>query len=102
MKLGPILFLIMDNDLQCTSGKSDIWKFVDYVSSEGLTKNVAPSAIQSDLTSVNVWASENLMKLNATKCKEMLICFFWNKPELPISVLETRFWNLYHHIRFLV
>jgi hypothetical protein len=28
-KLGPILFLIMVNDLQCRSGKSGIWKFVD-------------------------------------------------------------------------
>ena len=83
-KLGPILFVIMVNDLQCRSLKSDIWKFVDDATlSEGLQRNVESSAIQSDLTSVDTWASNNLMKLNTKKCKEMLICFFRNKPDLP-------------------
>jgi hypothetical protein len=83
-KLGPILFLIMVNDLQCSSGKSGIWKFVDDVTLfEGLLRNGEPSVIQSDITSVGVWATNNLMKLNAKKCKEMLICFFRNKPDLP-------------------
>lgn len=83
-KLGPILFLIMVNDLQCTSGKSGISKFVDDVSfSEALSRNVESSVIQSDLTSVNAWASNNLMKLNVKKCKEMQICFFRDQPELP-------------------
>ena len=83
-KLGPILFVIMVNDLQCRSGKSDIWKYVDDITlSEGLQRNVESSAIQSDLTSVDTWASNNLMKLNAEKCKVMLICFFRNKPDLP-------------------
>ena len=31
-KLGPILFLVMVNDLQCRSGKSEMWKFVNDVS----------------------------------------------------------------------
>ena len=74
----------MVNDLQCRSGKSDIWKYVDDITlSEGLQRNVESSAIQSDLTSVDTWASNNLMKLNAEKCKVMLICFFRNKPDLP-------------------
>jgi hypothetical protein len=32
---------------------------------------------------IGAWASNNLMKLNAKKCKEMLICSFRNKPYLP-------------------
>ncbi len=88
-KLGPILFLIMVNDLQCSSRKSSNWKFVDDVTiSEGLLRNGEPSVIQSDLTSVATWASNNLMKLNAKKCKEMQICFFRNKPELPHLCVE--------------
>ena len=79
-KLGPILFVIMVNDLQCRSGKSNIWKFVDDATlSERLQRNVKSSAIQSDLTSVDTWAPNNLMKLLsfislhffALKCKEM-------------------------------
>ena len=73
----------MVNDLQCTSGKSGLWKFVNDVTlSEGLSRIGKPSVIQSDLTSVDVWASNNLMKLNAKKCKEMQICFFRDKPDL--------------------
>ena len=49
-KLGPILFLIMVNDLQCSSGKSDISEFVDDVSlSECLLRDGEPSIIQYDL-----------------------------------------------------
>ena len=70
----------MVNNLQCNSG---LCKFVDDVTlSEDLSQNGEPSVIQSDLTSVDVWASNNLMKLNAKKCKEMQICFFRNKPDL--------------------
>ena len=102
-KLGPILFVIMVNDLQCRSGKSDIWKFVDDATlSERLQRNVESSAIQSDLTSVDTWASNNLMKLNAKKCKEMLICFFVINLIYQICVWETRHWNVYHHKKFLV
>ena len=39
-KLGPILFLVMINDLNPVSNGIDIWKFVDDVStSEGLIKD---------------------------------------------------------------
>ena len=90
-KLGPILFLIMVNDLQCGSGRSGNWKFVDDVTiSEGLLRNGEPSVIQSDLTSIATWASNNLMKLNAKKCKEMQICFFRSKPELPHLCVEDQ------------
>ena len=75
-KLGPILFVIMVNDLQCRSGKSDIWKFVDDATlSERLQRNVESSVIQSDLTSVDTSASNNLMKLNAKKCRDVNLFF---------------------------
>ncbi|CAB4023173.1 Hypothetical predicted protein [Paramuricea clavata] len=81
----------MVNDLQCSSGRPSNWKFVDEVTiSEGLLRNGEPSVIQSDLTSIATWASNNLMKLNAKKCKEMQICFFRNKPELPHLCVEDQ------------
>ena len=70
------------------------WKFVDDVSiSECLTKNGGAS-IQSTLDTVSSWASMNLMKLNAKKCKELRVCFFKATPQLPPlridgQVLET-------------
>ena len=62
----------------------------DVTISEGLLRNGEPSVIQSDLTSIATWASNNLMKLNAKKCKEMQICFFRSKPELPHLCVEDQ------------
>ena len=93
-KLGPILFLIMINDLSIPTPETNLWKFVDDVSiSECLTKNGGAS-IQSTLETVNSWASMNLMKPNAKKCKELRVCFFKATPQLPPlridgQVLET-------------
>ena len=93
-KLGPILFLIMINDLSIPTPETNLWKFVDDVSiSECLTKNGGAS-IQSTLDTVSSWASMNLMKLNANKCKELRVCFFKATPQLPPlridgQVLET-------------
>ena len=93
-KLGPILFLIMINDLSIPTPETNLWKFEDDVSiSECLTKNGGAS-IQSTLDTVSSWASMNLMKLNAKKCKELRVCFFKATPQLPPSridgqVLET-------------
>ena len=74
-KLGPILFLVMINDLDVKTHAMDIWKFVDDIStSEGITKD-SNSKFQSCIDSINSWASCNLMKLNPKKCKELRVCF---------------------------
>ena len=92
-KLGPILFLVMVNDLK-THQNVDNWKFVDNISmAEALSRDVIP-AIQSNLESTAIWTNYNWMKLNASKCKKMLICFLRKRPEIqPLcvngKVLET-------------
>ena len=87
-KLGPILFLVMINDLGVISHRTNIWKFVDDISaSEGL-KNNSISNLQSNLDSVNSWALHNFMKFNAKKCKELRICFLRETPELPPLVID--------------
>lgn len=74
-KLGPILFLIMINDLKISSPRNTgIWKFMDDVSiSESLSRN-NESHMQIYLDEVKTWADNNLMRLNAKKCKEMHVC----------------------------
>ena len=87
-KLGPILFLVMINDLGVISHRTNIWKFVDDISaSEGL-KNNSISNLQSNLDSVNSWALHNFMKFNVKKCKELRICFLRETPELPPLVID--------------
>ena len=71
-----------------------MWKYVDDVStSENLSRD-SISTTQSTLNSVQVWASDNWMKLNVKKCKELRVCFLRESPQLlPLSIdghaLET-------------
>ena len=99
-KLGPILFLIMINDLSISTPETNLWKFVDDVSiSERLTKDSGAS-FQSTLDTVSSWASMNLMKLNAKKCKEPRVCFFKPKdvttPQQIREMMELDYGELFH------
>ena len=38
--------------------------------------------LQSDLDNIGTWSSDNWMKLNAKKCKEMRICYLRETPQL--------------------
>ena len=63
-----------------------MWKYVDDVSlSENLSKGSLSSS-QSTLDYINSWASDNWMRLNAKKCKELRLCFFKEKtPVIPLN-----------------
>ena len=77
----------MVNDLRVNTPNTKMWKFVDDVtSSESLTSN-SSSASQSTLDNINSWTSNNWMKLNAKKCKELRICFLKETPNLsPLTI----------------
>ena len=82
-KLGPILFIIMINDLELTSSNTNHWKYVDdYTMSETININEI-STLQSDLDLFETWTKNNNMKLNGIKCKEMIISFLRNKTAIP-------------------
>ena len=68
-KLGPILFLVMVNDLK-THQNVDNWKLVDDISMcEALSRDAIP-AIQSNLESTAIWTNYNWMKLNRSNVKK--------------------------------
>jgi hypothetical protein len=76
--LGPILFMIMINDL--LKEWESRWKYVDDTT---LSETVAvndQSVLQIALDGINSWCEENDMVLNARKCKEIRICFWKKKP----------------------
>ena len=76
-KLGPILFVIMINDLALKSPlKANHWKYVDDMSlSEVININIdTPPRLQSGLDQISIWSKNNNMNLNPKKCKEMIIC----------------------------
>ena len=87
-KLGPILFIIMINDLELASSSTDHWKYVDDVTiSESLKKNEV-SVLQSDLNSIERWSVNNNMKLNGKKCKEMMVSFARSENDIPRLLID--------------
>ena len=60
-KLGPILFLVMVNDLACSSKYGRIrpsqhWKYVDDMTIAELVPRDCSSLLQSDLDAISCWA----------------------------------------------
>ena len=71
-KLGPLLFLIMVNDLRLSP---NLVKYVDDTTVwEELSKN-ARCSLHVIVDECTDWASDNHMKLNSLKTKEMYVCF---------------------------
>ncbi|CAB3978520.1 Hypothetical predicted protein [Paramuricea clavata] len=98
-KLGPILFLVMINDLELKSPQTSAshWKYVDDLSlSESLSIR-DQSTLQSDLDEIQQWAEQNDMRLNVKKCKEMVISYLRQSPNIvslhingnPLSIVSS-------------
>ena len=86
--LGPILFMIMINDLLVDW--DDRWKYVDDSSlSETLFRN-QDSNFQSILEGINQWCTRNNMSLNPLKCKEILFYFWKNNPNFPPMTVDEQ------------
>ncbi len=64
-----------------------------FVDDGTISENVLKSGtsdIQSDLNYISLWASENYMKLNPQKCKEMRVCFLREVPDVdPLTIADT-------------
>ena len=85
--LGPLLFLIMVNDLAINH--KDRWKYVDDTSlSEPIGKG-CQSNLQSVINNIEQWCTENDMMLNRSKCKELIISFAKDVPNLrPLFIKD--------------
>ena len=84
--LGPIRFSVMLNDIQAVdSHSSTLVKFADDLTESVLVKgiqNQAPQEVQNILS----WTQDNLMTINLTKTKEMVVKGNVAGP-LPLSLL---------------
>ena len=94
-KLGPILFLVMVNDLIPLN--NDYWKYVDDMSMSEVIPRNGVLNMKSGLDHTSPWATNNYMKLNPTKCEELRISFLHQKPNFsqlhidgaPIPTVES-------------
>ena len=89
-KLGPILFLIMINDLATHSPlRSSHWKYVDDVTISEVSSLGEVSSLQNDIDCISKWAQQNNMNLNPKKCKIMTICPLKNKSVSPMLSINN-------------
>ena len=79
--LGPIL--VMVNDLLNYS--KDRWKYVDDTSASETVTPQTNSTLQLLVDEVVSWTTPNKMKLNVSKCKELIVQF--SKDKLPFAPL---------------
>ena len=84
--LGPILFLVMINDL--LTDWNNRWKYVD---DSTITESITPdtnSILQELVDTIYNWTIVNNMKLNISKCKELIIDFAKDKQEFPPLIIN--------------
>ncbi len=75
-KLGPLLFLIMINDLKPISATT---KFIDDTTLHEIKPVIGPGQIQHSIDTIMQWSADNDMKLNPTKTKQLSINFSFDK-----------------------
>ena len=68
-KLGPILFLVMANDLKTL--QSDRWKYVDDLTISDVIPKHSQSNMQHELDYISNWCNRNYMKLNPKKVQRI-------------------------------
>ena len=103
-KLGPILLIIMINDLRVSSSKASDRKYVDDLTFSEVVQDITtvPKASQH-LTKKNSWASKHDMRLNPSKCKELIRNFSHaHEPPHQFLVLTEHHWIVLNVIRFSV
>ena len=101
-KLGPILFLIMINDLKISSPQNTrSWKFMDDVSNAEYMSKYSESHMQDHLNEIKSWSDNNFMKLNPKKCKEMQICFYKERPIFNTLTLDDYPLEIVSHYKVL-
>jgi len=81
-KLGPLLFLIMINDIHVNG--VNLWKYVDGTSMAETVHKGQPSGIQAAIDDLVRQAEMDKFQLNATKCKELQISF--SKSVEPVTI----------------
>ena len=85
--LGPVIFLVMINDLLAEwPGR---WKYVDDSTAAESVMPDCKSKLQDLVDYIYNWTIKNNMKLNVTKCKEMVVDFSKEKRNFPLLVIDN-------------
>ena len=82
-KLGPWLFLILNNDLSRNGNfNAQFWKYVNDMVTSEVVANGGASNAQHIADCVSQWSLDNRVQLNSKKCKELRISLTKKQSEL--------------------
>ena len=88
-KLVPWLFLVLINDLHLSDTlNAQLWKYVDDTTTSEVVAKGCESNVQQLADRVAQWSSDNRVKLNTDKCKELRISFGKNQPEFQLILVN--------------
>ena len=73
-KLGSWLLLVLINDLD-VDNLANVWKYVDDTTASEVVAKGNRSHAQEIADEVAEWSTQNRVKLNSDKCKELRISF---------------------------
>ena len=76
-KLGPLLFLVMINDL---TTRFPMYKYVDDCTIYEVVTAPYASQLQNDLDDIDNWTEANNMRINVKKTKELRVLFLKKVP----------------------
>ena len=100
-KLGPILFLVMINDVRPTGDNLAVFKYVDDLSIVECRPFSQKSCLQDAIDNLTNWSMQNNMKLNPSKCFQMNVDFSRNSPVMPIVSIDDHDLCITAHIKVL-
>ena len=99
--LSPLLFTLFTNDCRSSSSSTQIYKFSDDTTIKGLITNADKSAYREEVERVVDWCTNNDLKLNVAKTKEIIIDFRKNKTAMPPLAIWEQQVKLVDSFRFL-
>lgn len=68
--LGPLIFLLSINDVECVMMDSNLSLFADDMKvSKQISSPADHNALQDDLNRFSIWCQKNFLELNVTKCQ---------------------------------
>ena len=79
-----------------------LWKYVDDTTSSEVVLKSVDSNAQQIADQVAQWSSDNRVKLNNEKCKELRISFARNQPELQHSSPQCKTSWYHNNNRFVM
>ena len=83
--MGVLLFLIMINDLRT---EVPTYKYVDDTTIYRITNEPKCPMLQEATNHIIEWSSQNVMRLNAIKTKELFVCFNRFPPDVSHITID--------------